>query len=152
MMTRTSLKRLILCPLALAVVVSPVLAGDTEANALTIDLPPIRPVRIPSSTNSLTMETRAEAGDATAQSRLAEGLLGNRVFGRFEQNPVEAYKWASIASSQGNKDAACLLKECDLFLSAADRAKGKSLAMAYFAEHEQKPTKSDTRTEGGTAP
>jgi TPR repeat protein len=167
MTTKKSILRVVLVPLGLLAFALPAKADDggrgsltdrgmvddTGATALALDRPPSGELYVPvdprEATNSLTLKERAEAGDPKAQARLADGLLGNRVVGRFEKNPIEAYKWAYIASSKGNKEAEDLLKECDLFLSAQDRAKGKALAEEYLAEPRKESEESEPRAQGG---
>lgn len=91
-------------------------------------------VPVDTATNTITLQVRAEAGEVEAQSKLAEGHLGYRRFDRgVKQDPIQAFKWACIASSNGVPEAKFLLVECRLFMSPEDLAEGKALAEAYLA-------------------
>jgi TPR repeat protein len=80
------------------------------------------------------VQERAASGDANAQKTLAEWLWAGSVL---KKEPVQAYKWALVASSQGNKDAKHIVSELDLFLSGKDKEKGRALADQYIAEQKK---------------
>lgn len=83
------------------------------------------------------VQERAASGDANAQTTLADWLCTGAVL---KKDQVQAYKWALVASSQGNKDAKHIVRELDIFLSDKDREKGRALADQYIAQ-QAKPLK-----------
>ena len=85
--------------------------------------------------NMVDVKARAEQGDPAAQTLLAECYLGGAQ--GLATNRVEGYKWAVVAASQRHKDAKHVLAECDLFLSASDKANGKALAEAYLEKQKK---------------
>jgi len=105
-------------------------------------------------TNSLTLQERAEAGEIESQAKLAEGYLGKRLTERgIKKDPIQAFKWAYIASSNGSSEATNLLGECRLFMSAEDQAEGKALAEAYLAgQNKPRGAKSESDNAQGAAP
>jgi len=78
----------------------------------------------------------ASAGDTPMQKRVAVDLLDDRN-GFFDKDYPEAYKWASIAFSEGDEDARYLLAEFDLFMPSDEREKGAALAKEHLAAQSQ---------------
>ena len=71
----------------------------------------------------------AEAGDAVAQLQLGTRLYETRH--GLTTNNVEAYKWATIAASNGQPAAKYLVREMDLFLTPKEVADGKAAARSF---------------------
>ncbi|MDB6022189.1 MAG: Tetratricopeptide 2 repeat protein [Pedosphaera sp.] len=72
----------------------------------------------------------AESGDAAAQARFADYLYDGKH--GLTANRVEAYKWASVAASSGDKTASYLVRDFELLMSADDLSAGKAAASAYL--------------------
>jgi TPR repeat protein len=81
------------------------------------------------------IQESAEAGDAAMQRLLAEILYNGDVL---KKEPALAYKWAFVSVASGDKNAKYLLKELELFVSAEDQRKGKSLGEQYLLEQKKK--------------
>jgi TPR repeat protein len=78
------------------------------------------------------LKARAEKGDPSAQTTLAELYYSNQQ--GLATNRVEAYKWAVVAASQGHKDAKHVLAEFDVFITGPEKAEGKRQAEAYLEQ------------------
>lgn len=81
------------------------------------------------------LKARAEKGDPSAQTTLAECLFAGSQ--GLATNRVEAFKWAVVAASQGHKDSQHVLAEFSLFMTAPERSKGKREAEAYLDQRKK---------------
>jgi localization factor PodJL len=77
----------------------------------------------------------AELGDAQSQVRLARYLDQGKH--GLAKDPVDAYKWATIAASKGHAGAVHSARQIELFLSPAQLKAGKSAAES-FLQNQQK--------------
>jgi tetratricopeptide (TPR) repeat protein len=72
------------------------------------------------------IQSLAELGDASAQARLANSFYVG-AYG-LSKNQAEAYKWATVSASQGNREGAGLVREFELFMDAQDIERAKMSA------------------------
>jgi hypothetical protein len=82
---------------------------------------------------SLTVEDlkkAAESGDAVAQMQFAACLYDGKH--GVAANDVEAYKWALVASSNGQPNAKYLVREMELFMAPKEMADGKAAAKSFL--------------------
>ncbi len=91
---------------------------------------------IPVATQIPTLRREAEAGDTKSQVLLCKALDEH-----FPDttNRVEAYKWAAVASSQGDKEAKSLVRALGLFLSEVERERGRLQAEAFVPTGRKSP-------------
>ena len=76
------------------------------------------------------LKQSAESGDAKAQATLA-GFLNEGSHG-CPTNRVEAYKWAALAESGGNKDGHYLVQEIELFMAPVDLSQAKASVQDFL--------------------
>jgi TPR repeat protein len=80
------------------------------------------------------LKKAAESGDAVAQMQLGACLYdGKHGLGT---NHVEAYKWAVIASANGQPNAKYLVREMELFLAPEEVADGKAAAVSFMSRRD----------------
>ncbi len=85
------------------------------------------------------LKAAATEGNREAQGKLAELYYTGK--GGVSTNVAEAYRWAFIASSSGDKQAKYLLAQIELYISPDDKTAGKALVESYLAEQKQKGTR-----------
>jgi tetratricopeptide (TPR) repeat protein len=74
----------------------------------------------------------AQSGDHKAQARLANCFYASQ--NASVADHAEAYKWAALAASAGDRDGIAFQREFDLFMSPAEIAAGKAAATAFLKE------------------
>ena len=92
---------------------------------------------VPQNVDSKELRRKAEAGDLKAQADLAVCLYDGK-HGIAADN-VGAYKWATVAASQGSKEAKYLVREMQIILAKNDLVQGNMAAKDYLDK--QKGTK-----------
>jgi len=92
---------------------------------------------VPQNVDSDNLKRKAEAGDPKAQADLAVCLYDGK-HGIAADN-VGAYKWATVAASQGSKEAKYLVREMQIILAKDDLVQGQAAAKRYLDK--QKPRK-----------
>jgi hypothetical protein len=98
-------------------------------------------VRVGSKFTVQRLQELSEAGDAAAQRMLAERLYTGDLV---KKDPATAYKWALVSVASRDKNAKHLLKEMELFVSAEDQKKGKTLSEQYLSEQKKKAANEDS--------
>jgi tetratricopeptide (TPR) repeat protein len=103
-----------------------------ETNLLTISGPQAAGDEIQTRLDISKLEQSAESGDAAAQARLAGYLYEGK--SGLSTNRVQAYKWASVAASSGDKTASSLVKEFEIFMSPEEVSAGKAAAGTFLRQ------------------
>jgi TPR repeat protein len=76
------------------------------------------------------LRQKAESGDGEAQTSLAMCLYDGKH--GISIDHAEAYKWATVASSQNQKAAKYLAQELEIFSSSKELAEGRTAAKAFL--------------------
>jgi TPR repeat protein len=76
------------------------------------------------------LKDKAESGDAEAQTSLAVCLYDGKH--GISIDHAEAYKWATVASSQNQKAAKYLVQELEIFSSPKELTEGREAAKAFI--------------------
>jgi hypothetical protein len=76
------------------------------------------------------LREKAASGDADAQASLAMCLYDGKH--GIPADHAEAYKWATVASSQNQMAAKYLVQELEVFSSSKDLTEGRAAAKAFL--------------------
>jgi TPR repeat protein len=85
---------------------------------------------VPQNVDLANLRRQAESGDSKAQTDLAICLYDGKH--RVPADNIGAYKWATVAASQGRKEAKSLVREMQIMLSENDLLQGRAAAESYL--------------------